>query len=441
MTHPLETIVAPATPVGKSALAMVRIDGPDSRKIISDLGCGTVLVERMATLERLTDGEDPIDEAIVVAYHAPRSYTGNDLVEVTLHGSPVLVGRLISAVIFRGARMAEPGEFTERAVLNGKLDLVQAEAVGDLISSRTALQARLSLAHLEGDLSRLALSVRERLLRLISRLEAALDFAEEGYEFITTEQARREVREAAQTMERLAKTYRRGKATNDGLIAVLLGRPNAGKSTMLNFLCGSDRAIVTAIPGTTRDLLRETIEIGGLPVTLVDTAGLRRDAEEIEEIGVQRAREASQSSDLVLYLIDASKGETDEDRHEIESLDDPLVVYTKTDLAEAPDGGLAVSITGEKGLESLLGELDRRVTEGFAVPEGTPAIVNERQSRAIEECREALEVAGEGLAAGLNEEIILVDLYRAANRLGVLVGAISQGEMIEEIFSKFCIGK
>lgn len=441
-----DTIVAPASPVGRSALAIVRIDGPEAVRILGLL-CGRERFEpRRATLVRLRDGEEAIDEAIAIFFAAPESYTGNDLVEITLHGSPVVVRGLIDAVIGQGARMAEPGELTERAVLNGKLDLVQAEAVADLINARTGVQARLSLANLDGSLSRRAQTIRESLLDLISRLEAALDFAEEGYEFITPGDAAERISAAMGEAEALLETARRGRATAEGLTAVILGRPNAGKSTLLNALCGLERAIVTPVAGTTRDLLRETLEIGGLPVTVVDTAGLRETREEVEEIGIRRTREAAEHADLVLYLVDAAAGVTVEDEREIATLRDPRVVWTKTDLAAPPDevlaeGALGISAATGEGLGELLAELDRWVEQRWTVPEGVTALVNRRQQEAMEEVLGALGAAREGLGEEVSEEMLLVDLYRAARAIGTLTGEISHEEMMEAIFSRFCIGK
>ena len=432
----LDTIVAPATPLGKGALAIVRIDGPRSAQILGSLA-GITPDPRVATLAHLRHNGVVLDECIAIRYASPHSFTGNDLVELTLHGSPLLVERVITAVIDLGARLAEPGEFTERAVLNGKLDLVQAESIADLINSRTALQAKLSLGNLQGVLSRRASAVRESLLHVISRLESALDFSEEGYEFITRDDARHQIEAAINETSAIAETYRRGKATTAGLTAVILGRPNAGKSTLLNRLVGSDRAIVTPIPGTTRDIVRETIEIGGLPVTIADTAGLRSSGDVVEEIGVARAREAAGTADIVLYLVDATAGLKPED--EAAAFPSALVIYTKTDLAPAPAGELGISVTAEHGIDELLSKLDILVRDQFAAPEGS--LVNERQRQAVLGCQEAFTTALTALDAGLEEQVILVDLHRAATALGLLTGAITRDDIFTEIFTKFCIGK
>ena len=429
----IDTIVAPATPVGRSALAIVRIDGPLSTSILTSLSNESLPAPRTASLIRL----GTIDECIAIRYAAPHSFTGNDLVELTLHGNPLLVTRVIEECVRLGARMAEPGEFTERAVLNGKMDLVQAESIADLINARTTLQARLSLSNLEGTLSRKAAAVRQTLLEVISRLEAALDFSEEGYEFITRSEVGTRLESALREVAAMAETYRRGRATRAGLSAVILGRPNAGKSTLLNRLVGSDRAIVTPIPGTTRDIVRETIEIGGLPVTLADTAGLRESSDVVEGIGIERAREAARTADIVLYLIDATVGRTAEDEAELATLGNVQLVHTKADLA--PADGLSISAVFDHGIDELLSRLDELVRERYAASEG--ALVNERQSLAVGECGAALRTVLDSLDAGYDEQMVLVDLYRASNALGVLTGVITREDVFAEIFGKFCIGK
>lgn len=440
----LDTIVAPATPPGRSALAIVRIDGPRSTSILTALSHGPLPTARQAVLTQLHEPPTarrqpptPIDECIAVRYEAPHSFTGNDLIELTLHGNPLLVERVIEACVALGARMAEPGEFTERAVLNGKMDLVQAESIADLINARTALQAKLSLSNLEGLLSRKAAAIRQTLLEVISRLEAALDFSEEGYEFITREEVRSRLWNALRELAAIADTYQRGRATRAGLSAVILGRPNAGKSTLLNRLVGSDRAIVTPIPGTTRDIVRETIEIGGLPVTLSDTAGLRETSDVVEDIGVQRARDAARTADIVLYLVDGVVGVTAEDEAEVAALENVQVVFTKADLVERT--GLSISAVSDRGVAELFVRLDELVRERYAAPEG--ALVNERQRVAVAECEGALQGALAAVDGGLDEQMIVVDLYRAANALGVLIGAVTREDVLTEIFGKFCIGK
>jgi tRNA modification GTPase len=465
----LDTIVAPATPVGRSALAIVRIDGPHSAAILASLSRAEVPEPRIATFTHLYVGDEAIDECIAIRYAAPHSFTGNDLVELTLHGNPLLVERVLEAARHLGARSAEPGEFTERAVLNGKLDLVQAESISDLINARTSLQAKLSLSNLDGTLSRTASSIRDSLLNVISRLEAALDFSDEGYEFISRDEARNVLESAIAACASLADTYRRGLATTRGLSLVILGAPNAGKSTLLNRLVGSERAIVTPIPGTTRDIVRETIDIGGLPVTIADTAGLREGAGVVEGIGIERARRAAEEADIVLYLIDDTRDDAEIARF------NALPVYTKRDLRTAPhppppfgrrhplpatrgegtgpfaprsgekvpkaDEGLWISALTGEGIPQLLAKLDAIVRDRFAAPENSPTVVNERQRAAIDSCAESLRTALASLDAQMDEQMILVDLYAASTALATLTGAITREDVFAKIFSSFCIGK
>ena len=408
--------------------------------ILERLTRRTAFVARVAIhTELLSSDGEILDDVVVTPFLAPSSFTGNDLVELTLHGSPAIVERAIREVVALGARPAEPGEFSERAVLNGKLDLIQAEAVAELINSRTALQAQLFLGNLQGDLSRRASSIRKAMLGAIARLEASLDFSEEGYSFIDRIELEGVIASAAADVESMSRTYRRGSATSSGLSAVILGRPNSGKSTLLNRLVGSDRAIVTPVAGTTRDIIRETVEIGGLPVTVADTAGLRESEDLVEGIGIERARAAARNADLVLYLIDASTGVTEEDRRELARFTDARVIFTKTDLSAAPPGEFGISVATETGIEDLLQRLDEQVRDQFVASPGS--VVNERQRLAVEACLEALTDVSRSIAAGHEEQIVLVDLYRAARALGDLTGAILNDEIMAEIFSKFCIGK
>jgi len=437
-----DTIVAPATPVGRSALAVVRIDGPRAAAILMKLA-GVEPEERQATKIAVRHDGKIVDECVVTRWVAPRSFTGNDIVELSLHGNPALVQRVIEICVASGARIAEAGEFTERAVLNGKLDLIQAEAIADLVAARTSVQAQLSLSNLRGLLSQTAERLRGSLLHVLSQLEAALDFSDEGYEFISRDEAIRTLADALADVRSLLETYQRGSATTRGLSAVILGKPNAGKSSLLNRLVGSERAIVTAVPGTTRDIVRETIEVGGLPVSFADTAGLRPTDDLVEGIGVSRAREAAASADLVLYLIDAAVGLDAEDRREMDALgaDKAIVVFTKCDLAAAPPGTRAISTITGVGFQELLAELDSLVRARYVGPEESAVVVNLRQRMALLEAESAITDAVATLSGDLSEEAVAVDLYRATSALASLTGAVATEDVLREIFSKFCIGK
>ena len=437
-----DTIVAPATPVGRSALAVVRIDGPRAAAILMKL-TGVEPEERQATRIAVRHDGKIVDECVVTRWVAPRSFTGNDLVELSLHGNPALVQRVIEICVADGARIAEAGEFTERAVLNGKLDLIQAEAIADLVAARTSVQAQLSLSNLRGLLSQTAERLRGSLLHVLSQLEAALDFSDEGYEFISRDEAIRTLADALTDVRSLLETYQRGSATTRGLSAVILGKPNAGKSSLLNRLVGSERAIVTAVPGTTHDIVRETIEVGGLPVSFADTAGLRPTDDLVEGIGVSRAREAGASAHLILYLIDAAVGLDAEDRREMEALgaDKAIVVFTKCDLVAAQPGTRAISTITGVGFQELLAELDSLVRARYVGPEESAVVVNLRQRMALLEAESAITDAVATLRGDLSEEAVAVDLYRATSALASLTGAVATEDVLREIFSKFCIGK
>lgn len=455
MTEHLDTIVAPATVTGGTgALAIVRLDGPRAFLILEELS-GKTLEDRLATRVDLTHDQERIDEAVAVGYRAPRSFTGNDLVEVTTHGSRWVVGRLIEASVALGARLAGPGEFSERAVLNGKIDLTQAEAVGDLIASRTARQAELALANLDGQLGDRVRSLRARLLDVRSRLEASLDFSEDGYEFIESAETRNALEMARSELGVLAGSFRRGRATREGIRVAILGRPNVGKSTLLNALLGYDRAIVTEVPGTTRDVIRESIDLGGYRVILTDTAGIRETEDGVERIGVELSRAEGAGAELVLYAIAADEQAAVEDREILDGLESPLIVWTKGDLRGQGSGsgdrgadsgdrfedGLVVSgLTGD-GVADLLDVLSSRVEEIVSSEGEGATLVNERQLELVEAAKESVSRALEAVNRDAGEEIVAADLKSASDQLGAIIGAISDEEMMASIFSSFCIGK
>ena len=436
-----DTIVAAATPPGRSAIAMIRVDGPLVPNILLKLA-GKCPEPRLATHVTLRDASGAaLEDGVIVRFQAPRSFTGNDTAEITIHGNPRLVDRMIREVTRLGARVAEAGEFTERAVLNGKLDLLQAEAIAELIESRTASGAALALSQLGGSFSRASYEIHAELLEIMTLVEGALDFADEGYEFISRARLTERLALLGSRLRQLLGTFKRGRAVTEGIRIVLLGQPNSGKSTLMNRLVGTDRAIVTDQPGTTRDLLRETIELAGVAVTVIDTAGLRETMDAVEGIGVSRAREAAGSAELVLYLVDASIGLNEADRQELAQHPDAIQLFTKIDLSRAPTGALGISAETSEGFDEMLESLNSRIQRDFDLTGEGPAITNLRQFLALEAGLLAIEGAIESATAGSSEEYIAADLYRAASSIGSLTGAISAADARREIFSRFCIGK
>src|SRR5919198_1267568 len=331
-----DTIVAIATPPGRGGIGVVRISGPAAASIASCLARRNTFEPRRATLARIVDEDGgAIDDAIITCFPAPHSYTGEDVVELSAHGSPVVLDAILRAALAAGARIANPGEFTLRAYLSGRINLVQAEAVGDLIDAVTPLQARVAFDQLQGTLTARLAAMEARLLDLIARLEASLDFPDEGYHFITAGETSREINGIVSALDALLADAKRGRMIREGLTAVVVGRPNAGKSSLFNRLAGSDRAIVTEIPGTTRDLLTERVDIGGVPFTLVDTAGMRAAADDaIEEEGIARARQARDIADVLVVVLDGSVPLADSDYELLASTatQPRVVVASKSDL-------------------------------------------------------------------------------------------------------------
>jgi tRNA modification GTPase len=446
-----DVLVAAATPPGASALAVVRLTGPPGGTLAVARRIAPRLPEaprpRVATLCRLVseDGR-PLDRALVLFFPAPHSATGEEVVEFFCHGSPAIVAGLLATARAAGARPAARGEFTRRALANGKLDLAEAEGLAVLARAETRGVARQALALVEGELSRRVLAARERMLDVLSGLEAALDFAED----VAAPDARgvSDVLAAvAGEAEALAATAARGGMRDRRKVVAILGRPNAGKSTLFNALVGRDRAIVTAVPGTTRDAISETCEIGGETVTLLDTAGLRATEDEVEKIGVRVAERAGEKSDLVVYLIDAAKGESEEDRGFLrrrEGQEGALVVATKLDLAPrghppAVQGAVFVSAVTGEGLEELRVLLASRL--GLVQADGE-LLVLERHREALVSAasclREAAALAGDLPSA---PELVAARVREALSALGVITGETATEELLDRIFATFCVGK
>jgi tRNA modification GTPase len=443
-----DTIVAVATPPGRGGLGVVRLSGAAAVRVATELTGQTGPFEaRRATFARLstrtTDPDSSVgDEVVVTTFPAPASYTGEDVVEISAHGSPVVLAAILRSAVALGARLAEPGEFTLRAFLNGKRDLVQAEAVADLIDAVTPLQARAAFDQLEGTLTGAIGRIEAGLFDLVARLEASLDFPDEGYHFI----------EASALIGALADAGR-GRLVREGAVVTIVGAPNVGKSSLFNALLNANRAIVTAVPGTTRDLLTERVDLAGLSLALVDTAGIRKTEDEVEREGVQRAHGSLNVSDLAIVVLDQSRPLGDEDRHVLESTQHRrrLVVLNKIDLPSAwpetlpPWGADAVRVSARAGvgLDELTGRIGQALS-GSTTWRDAPIVTNLRHVTLLEGAREAVERARQALdssAGTLPEEFLLADLQESLDRLQEVTGRRTSDDLLRHIFERFCIGK
>lgn len=394
-----------------------------------------------------------VDEAVVTFFAAPNSYTAEDLVEIAAHGSPVVLDLLLRRAIGFGARLAEPGEFTQRAFLSGRLDLTQAEAVRDLIEAQTLTQVRQAASQMGGALSRRVAPMKQSLMELIALLEAGIDFAEDDVDVTSGAEIARRIDELTQPLATLAASFARGRVVHDGLTLAIVGRPNAGKSSLFNRLVERDRAIVTATPGTTRDLVTERISLEGIPLELVDTAGLRESGEEVEQLGIARSREALADAALVLVVMDATQPVNDEERRLLSAIEarPALVAINKTDLvpnenstdaiAESARGVFALrtsALTGE-GIPALRGRIMELATGGAASEPGM--LTSLRHHQAVSTALESLAAAGSANGSGIPHEMILIDLYRGLWALDSLTGQTTPDDILNLIFSTFCIGK
>ena len=443
-----DTIVAIATPAGRGALGVIRISGPRSLDVVQTITLRrTPLEPRRASLTRITGGSasGAADSIVATYFKAPHSYTGEDVVELSAHGSPVILRGIVRAAMEAGARLARPGEFTLRAFLSGRIDLVQAEAVADLIASATPLQARVAFDQLEGTLTRRITALDATLFDLIARLEASLDFPDEGYHFIDREETQQRMRDVIEGIDTLLEDGRRGRIVRDGATVVLAGRPNVGKSSIFNALAGADRAIVTDVPGTTRDLITEPIDVNGIAVTLVDTAGAREAHDVVEREGVARGERARGVADLILVVVDRSEALSRDDHALLDETASSkrLIVANKGDLPSRVTlvGSIVVSATNGDGLDRLRCAIAAELV-GKESQRETPAVTNLRHISLLQQSRECLGEAVAALAtAETPEEFLLAELHAARARFDEVVGVRTSEDVLTHIFEKFCIGK
>ena len=427
-----ETIAAIATPAGRGGIGVVRISGPEVPRI------ARALLGRLPEPRRATFGSfAQVDEGIALYFPAPHSYTGEPVLELQGHGGPVVMQALLAACLDAGARLAEPGEFTRRAYLEGKLDLAQAEAVADLIDAASREAARSALRSLSGEFSAAIGALQAQLVELRALTEATLDFPEEELDALHRDDAAARLARVQQALEDVLARSRQGSLLRSGIHVVLAGRPNVGKSSLLNRLAGEERAIVTPQPGTTRDALRETIQIEGVPLVVVDTAGLRVASDMVERLGIERTQRELERADVVLAVFDATRGED-----ALENLPEGaarIEVYNKVDLAPGfvpPAGALALSAKTGEGIEQLRHALLE--TMGWAATGESVFLARERHLRALERARGHLAAAGRDTRRW---EFFAEELRLAHVALGTITGEFSADDLLGEIFTRFCIGK
>ncbi|HEY6272110.1 MAG TPA: tRNA uridine-5-carboxymethylaminomethyl(34) synthesis GTPase MnmE [Terriglobales bacterium] len=447
-----DTIVAMATPPGRGGIGVVRLSGAQAREIAGGMLRSKLQWEPgRAVVAELIEPEtdDRIDEAVVTFFARPHSYSTDDVVEISAHGSPVVLRHIVELATERGARLAEPGEFTMRAFLNGRIDLTQAEAVRDLIESQTLYQAKVAGQQLEGALSRRLQPIKKTLVELIAVMEAGIDFAEDDVAVLPVAEILTRISVVRAPLEQLRASFAYGKIVHEGMTLAIVGRPNVGKSSLFNRLVERERAIVTATPGTTRDLVTETVALGGVPLKLIDTAGIRRSADEAESIGIRKSYEALSEADMVLVVLDSTCELSPEDHDLVRACARrrALAVANKADLAAGRTIALddlrvfrTSAVTGD-GLDALRQEILHQVAGGAGVEQEMGFLTNIRHQRLVEESLNALDAAGHAVERKIPHEMIMLDLYGALRPLDAITGETTTDDILNLIFSSFCIGK
>lgn len=454
------TIAAISTAMSASGIGIVRISGENAMDVIAKIYRSKNGKKDIRTVVSHTihygfiyDGEEVVDEVLVMIMRGPHTYTGEDTVEIDCHGGVYAMKRVLETVLKNGAVIAEPGEFTKRAFLNGRLDLSQAEAVMDVIQAKNSMALKSSVEQLKGSVQRAVKEIRARLLHQIAYIETALDDPEHFDLTDYTQELQKIVEKESENISELLKTADDGRMIQEGIKTVILGKPNAGKSSLLNFLVGEDRAIVTEIAGTTRDILEEYISLNGITLRVIDTAGIRETEDVVEKIGVGKAKQMAEDADLILYVVDSSLPLDDNDREIMELLSGrkSIVIYNKTDLEAAVDieelkektGSpvIPVSVVEETGISQLEDEIKRMFFHGELSFNDEVYITNARHKAALEESKESLKLVMDSIAMEMSEDFFSIDLMNAYESLGRIVGESVGEDLVNEIFSKFCVGK
>lgn len=456
-----DTIAAISTPVGEGGISIIRISGSDALQVANQLVKGrdlTKVASHTINYGHIIDPEtqEEVDEVMVSVMLAPKTYTKEDVVEINCHGGLLATNRTLQLVLSHGARLAEPGEFTKRAFLNGRLDLSQAEAVMDLIRAKTDQSMQVALNQLDGDLSRLIKKLRQDILDVLAQVEVNIDYPEyDAVEEITSQMLKEKATEVRQHLIALLQSAKQGKVLRDGLATAIIGRPNVGKSSLLNTLLHEDKAIVTSVAGTTRDVIEEYVNVNGVPLRLIDTAGIRKTDDQVEKIGVERSRQALDAADLVLLLIDASRELTGEDQQLLAATEKKprIVILNKTDLPAKVDASqlkamlgdtplIKTSITDHTGVDQL-GETIAHLffNQGIESHQGDVMVTNARHIGLLHQAKEALDDVLRGLADGMPVDLVQIDMTRCWDLLGEITGDSYQDELLDQLFSQFCLGK
>jgi len=446
-----DTIAAIGTPVGEGAISIVRVSGRDAIRCVSCIFRGKKSPEDIKKSGILYgwiyEGEEPVDEVLLFVMRAPHTYTGEDMVEISTHGGYMAARKVLFLVLKNGARLAKPGEFTMRAFLNGRIDLVRAESVLDVIRAKTEKGLKVAEQTLRGSLTVFINKIKERIIELASLLEVNLDFPEEDIPPTPIDEMVEKINGIIEELEKLKKTYRVSRVLREGAIVPIAGRPNVGKSSLFNLLLREEKAIVTSVPGTTRDVLEGWIDIDGYPVKLLDTAGIRKSEDLVERIGVERAMEKTRDADIVLLVLDASEPLTDDDRELIKEFSDGIIILNKIDLGirikdrDILEKGIRVSALTGEGLDELHSALQKKLETTFPVHSGEVFLTRERYIHSIESAIENMERAIEKLRETGLEELASFELNSAAQHLKEITGEITDEDVLEKIFSEYCIGK
>ncbi|WP_213496997.1 tRNA uridine-5-carboxymethylaminomethyl(34) synthesis GTPase MnmE [Lactococcus formosensis] len=453
ITKEFDTIAAISTPLGEGAIAIVRLSGSDAVSIAKKVFQGKDLdkvASHTINYGHIFDKDRLVDEVMLSVMKAPKTFTREDLVEINTHGGIAVTQEILQLLLRSGARLAEPGEFTKRAFLNGRIDLAQAESVMDLIRAKTDQAANIAVKQLDGSLSNLINNIRQEILESLAQVEVNIDYPEyDDVETMTSQMLLEKTAHFEQLLETLLATAKRGKILREGLRTAIIGRPNVGKSSLLNQLLREEKAIVTDIAGTTRDVITEFANIGGVPLELIDTAGIRETEDVVEKIGVERSQKALEEADLVLLVLDASSPLTPKDVEllEMSSATNRIVLLNKTDLPEQieleklPEDFIRISALKNENLDAVEKQIRALFFSGEIEAKDATTLSNARHIGLVEQALDALKEANRGLAMGLPVDLIQVDVTRCWQLLGEITGEAAPDELITQLFSQFCLGK